>query len=182
MAVALTGAVLSAWSTGAAAQELRLELTAGAAVGNYTETEAGLDLLPRPTFGALLELWPTETVAAYLGINRSSFGCDEGLCTGQDVSLTSQGVALGGRWSPGLPWVRAGLALQRLDIQGAGVERSEPGLGIELAAGIELPVRERVRIRPALTYLRHAASTERGDGHVSLLALGIGAAVDLGQF
>lgn len=176
----------------AGAQELKVELKAGAAVGNYTDTGAGLDLVPQPSFGALLELWPAETLAAYVGFIRSSFGCEESLCTGRDVSLTSQGVVAGGRWSPGVPglpglpvrpWVRGGLALQALDIEARGADESfDPRLGFELGAGIDFPLGGTFRIRPGITWLRHQASTSLGDGHVALLALEIGAAVDLASF
>lgn len=166
-----------------AAQDLRVELRAGAAVGNYSETDAGLEIVPGPTFGALVELWPTETLAAYLGVSRASFGCEEALCTGQEVSLTSQGMAVGGRWSPGLPWVRAGIALHTLDIRATKMDdSSDPGLGFDLAAGLDIPVWGALRVRPGLTYLRHATSTDQGDGHVGLFALEIGGSVELHSF
>lgn len=182
VAVLVTLALVSIPSV-SVGQVLRVELRAGAAVGNYSETDAGLDIVPGPTFGGSLELWPTETLAAYVGLNRSSFGCEEALCTGRDVSLTSQGVVVGGRWSPGLPWVRAGLALQTLDIMATNEDdSSDPGLGVELAAGLDIPVWDALRIRPGLTYLRHATSTDRGDGHVGLFALEIGGSVVLHSF
>lgn len=175
------GAVLV--PAGAGAQQVKVELKAGAAVGNYTDTGAGLDVIPGPSFGALVELWPAETLAGYAGFTRSSFGCEEGFCTDRDVSLTSQGLVMGGRWSPGLPWVRAGLAVQALDIEATGAgERFDPGLGVELAAGLEFAIAEQFRVRPGLTYLRHRASTELGEGHVALLALELGVAAEIYGF
>lgn len=183
LAAALAVGVLLTGPAAAATQELKVELKAGAAVGNYTETDAGLDLLPRPTFGLLVELWATETLAGYAGITRASFGCEEGFCIDRDVSLTSEGLVVGGRWSPGLPWVRAGVAVQRLDIRATGAnDRSDPDLGVELAAGVEVPLWDVFLVRPGLTYLRHNATTTQGDGHVSLLALEIGVAVAVVRF
>lgn len=186
LALALAVALVFTAPATAGAQQLKAELKAGAAVGNYTDTHAGLDVLPQPTYGALLELWPTETLAAYVGFTRASFGCREGFCTDRDVSLTSQGLVAGGRWAPDLPlgpWVRGGVALQGLDIQATGAdERVNPGLGFELGGGIDFPVGGTFRIRPGLTWLRHQASTTLGNGHVALLALEIGAAVELASF
>lgn len=182
-AAALAMLAILSLTSGAAAQLLRVELRAGAAVGNYSETDAGLDIVPGPTFGASLELWPAETVAAYVALNRSSFGCEEALCTGRDVSMTSQGVVVGGRWSPGLPWVRAGLALQALDIRTTNdVDSTDPGLGVELAAGVDFPVWGAFRIRPGFTYLRHGTSADQGDGHVGLFALEVGGSVEVHGF
>lgn len=179
----LLAVALLALPPSAAAQQVKVELRAGAAVGNFSETDANLDLLPRPTYAAAVELWPTETLAAYASFNRSSFGCEEGFCTDRDVSLTSQGVVIGGRWAPGLAWVRAGLAVQSLDVRATGAsESSEPGLGFELGAGVEFPVGDLFRLRPGVTYLRHGASTDLGDGHAALLALEVGVAVELRSF
>lgn len=167
----------------AGAQALRVELNGGAAIGNYTSSEAGLDVLPRPAYGVLVELWPTATLAGYAGFTRSTFGCNEGFCTDRDVSMTSQGVVVGARWAPGLPWVRAGLAVQGLTVQGeGGDDTADPGLGVEVAAGLDLPVWGQFRVRPGIRYLRHDASTDLGDGHVAMLALMVGVSMDIATF
>lgn len=167
----------------AVAQAVRAELSAGVAVGNYTSSEAGLDLLPRPAFGALVEVWPARTLAGYVGFTRSTFGCNEGFCTGRDVSMTSQGLVAGARWSPGIPWARVGLAVQGLTIRGGGSdESSDVGLGVEAAVGVELPAWRQFRLRPGVRYLRHNASTNMGEGHVALLALDVGVAMDVASF
>ncbi len=167
----------------AAAQRVEVEIRAGAAVGNYSETGAGLELVPGPSFGAAVELWPRETLATYLGINRSSFGCEEGFCEGGDVSITSQGVVLGGRWAPGLPWVRAGVALQWLHLESASAdEQFDPGLGFEAAAGLQWVVSDRLSIRPGVTYRRHAVSTDGGDHHAGVFALEVGGSMELRGF
>ncbi|NIP83028.1 MAG: outer membrane beta-barrel protein [Gemmatimonadetes bacterium] len=177
----LAAALALALAAPACAQRLALELTAGAAVGRYSETGAGLELLPGPSFGATLEAEVSESLAAYAGYVRSSFGCEEGFCADRDVTLTSQGAVLGGRWSAGLPWVRAGVTLQSLDVDAAGAgESTDAALGWDLGAGIQLAVGGRTRIRPGVAYRRHGASTDRSDGHAGVLALHVGVAVALG--
>lgn len=177
-AVALLTALVPA---AASAQQLAVELRAGASVGNYTETAAGLELLPAPSFAVVLETGLTGSLSGYAGFTRSTFGCEEGFCADRDVSLTSQGLILGGRWDGGLPWVRAGLAVQSLRLSAeAQAETSDPGVGWDLAAGVTLPVGRRLRLRPGLTYLRHEAATGQGDGHVAVLALEVGLVVGLG--
>lgn len=163
------------------AQRFGLEVRGGAAVGSYTATAAGLDMLPALSFGAALETRISGPISAYLAFTRSSFGCEEGFCAARDVSLTSQGLVVGARWRPGLPWLRAGLALQSLRLTADDQEeKSDLGVGWDLAGGLEIPVTGRSSLRPGLTYVRHAATTDQGDGHVALLALELGVAVRLG--
>lgn len=166
-----------------AAQQVEMELRAGTAVGTYTETGAGLELVPGPSFGAVLEVWPRETLAAYLGFTRSSFGCEEGFCEPETVALTSQGLVLGGRWSSGLPWLRAGLVVQALTVDATEHrERYGAGAGFEVGAGIDWPVGERFSIRPGVTFRRHQSSTGHEDHRVALLALELGGTLELGRF
>lgn len=162
------------------AQRFSAELRVGGAIGNYTQTDAGLDIVPAPAFAATVEVGLTESVAMYVGVNRSSFGCEEALCSGRDVSLTSQGVLVGARFSPGFAWARAGIAIQALRVASdAAVETSDPAIGQELAVGASIPVGRNFEVRPGLTYLRHGASTDEGDDHVTLLALELGLAMAL---
>jgi hypothetical protein len=177
--LAILAAVLSPAS--AVAQRFGLEVRGGGAVGSYTATAAGLDVIPALSFGAALETRVSGPFSAYVGLSRSSFGCEEGFCAGRDVSLTSQGLVAGARWGPGLPWIRAGLALQNLRLTADGEEEtSDLGVGWDLAGGIDVTLADRFHLRPGLTYLRHAAATVQGDGHVALLALELGVAVGLG--
>lgn len=174
LALALTAAAAAP----AAAQRFAVELRAGAAVGNYTETGAGLDIVPGPSFAATAELRFTELISGYAGINRSAFGCDEGFCAGRDVSLISQGASAGLRLTRGLFWARAGAAVQVLRQEtDAQTVTSDPGIGWDLAAGVEIPVGRGFLVRPGLTYLRHQASAEEVDAHVALLALEVGVAM-----
>ncbi len=167
----------------ASAQQVLVEVRAGAAVGRYTETGAGLELLPRPSFGATVQVRALETLSGYATFTRSSFGCEESLCTDRDVALTSQGLLVGGRWEPVpswsvRPWVRAGVGVLTLDVDAeGGSETTDPGPGFEAGAGLEFQVGERFRIRPGLFYLRHTTSTDAGDGHAAVMAFHVGLAV-----
>lgn len=164
----------------ASGQRFGMELKAGGAVGNYTETDAGLEFVPGPSFGVLVEARLTGPVSGYAGFTRSTFGCKEAFCEGRDVTFTSQGLILGARWTHGLVWGRAGLALQALQITSdARNETSDPGVGWDLGAGAQIPLGRGIRLRPGLTYLRHGAATDDADGHVAVLALEIGVAVAL---
>lgn len=176
MAVLLV--VAAAWASPASAQRYTVELKAGAAVGNYTDTGAGLELLPRPSFGALVDVAVSERFTGYLGVTRSSFGCEEGFCATRDHSFTSQGLIAGARFAPGLFWGRAGLAVQWLRVTSDAVaETRGPGVGWDLAAGVEVPVGRGFVIRPGLTYLRHGAATDTSAEHVAVLALEVGVAM-----
>lgn len=179
---ALALACAAALASPASGQELTLELAAGAAVGNLTEAEAGLELVPGPALGAIVDVGVAPGLAAYLGYTRSSFGCEEGFCAGRDATVTSHGAVAGARWGRGLPWARAGLALQSARVDALGSEEGgrDFGLGFEAAAGVELEVAG-VRVRPGVRWLRHDASTAQGDAHVTVLELAVGIAFGVGS-
>lgn len=162
----------------AAAQRYTVELRGGAAIGNYTDTGAGLDVVPGPSFAATAELRFTELVSAYVGINRSAFGCEEGLCIGRDVTLVSQGATAGVRLTRGLFWGRVGAAVQVLRQESdARTVTSDPGIGWDLAAGVEVPVGRGFLVRPGLTWLRHQTPDDDIAAHASVLALEVGVAM-----
>ncbi|MEJ2503389.1 MAG: hypothetical protein P8177_08780 [Gemmatimonadota bacterium] len=175
------GAALAAAGT-AGAQALTVELRAGAAIGNYSETEAGLETVPGLALAGQVEAAVSGSVAAYAAFTRATFGCEDGFCTGRDVTLTSQGLTAGVRWTPWWAWARAGLAYQWLDLEAGGEDptHADPGLGFDLGVGLAFDLPGRVELRPGVTYRRHAANTEDGDGTAAVLAAEIGVAVGLG--
>ena len=170
------------------AQRYTVAVNGGAAIGNWTEASSGLETLPGPSFGAVLDARLLERVSGYGAFTRSSFGCEEGFCTGQDVTLISQGVVLGGRWSPEVPWggpgvwARAGLAVQWLQVQreGADTETTDAGVGFDVGLGADIGLGDRFVLRPGVAYRRHGASTTGGDEHVAVLTAELGLAVRLG--
>lgn len=176
LAAGLAAALLAA--APASGQRFGVELGAGGAIGNYTETDAGLDIVPGPAFSATVDVRLTGLWSAYAGINRTGFGCTEALCAGREVSLVSQGARAGVRVTRDVLWARGGLVVQSLRITTDAVtETSDPGLGVELGAGAAIPVGRGFRIRPGLTYMRHAAPTADADGHTALLVLEVGVAM-----
>lgn len=164
---------------GAASQRIAVEVAGGAAVGNYTATDAGLELRPGPSLGARIDIAATPSLGGYGGYIRSTFGCDEAFCTNRDVSITSQGPVVGARWHGGAFWARGGLAWQSLDVQatGGGEDETEAGAGFELAGGLDFGLGSRFRVRPGLRWLRHQASTPDREDHVAILAFEVGLAV-----
>lgn len=181
--VSLLAAGLAALAAPAGAQRLTVQVNAGASVGNYSFTDAGLELVPGPSFGALAALEIIEGVSVYAGYTRSDFGCEDGFCIDRDVSLTSQGPVMGALLSAGPAWARAGLGLQWLEIRSTGNETSssDPGAGFDLGVGVEFPVGGRLLIRPGLAYRRHGASTDGSDEHAAILAAEIGVAMPIGS-
>jgi hypothetical protein len=177
-AAALMGTALAPAPT--AAQSLAVELRVGGAVGNYSETDAGLEWVPGASFGGTVAVGVAPAVSAYAGFTRSSFGCEEGFCTGRDVTLTSQGVVVGARWQPGIPWARAGFAWQTLDVESDGGDESvDGGPGFELGAGAAIPVAG-IQVTPGLLYRRHGTSSEVEEGFAAALLLEVGLRVPLG--
>ena len=163
-------------------QRFAAELRAGGAVGNYTASGAGLELLPRLSVAASAEMRFTPTVSGYAALNRSSFGCADGFCATREHLFTSQGVAAGVRYDAGVFWGRAGLGVQALQIESDAVARtSDPALGIDLAAGLDLPLGRDYRLRPQISYLRHGAATATDDGHVAVLAIEVGVVMRFGR-
>jgi hypothetical protein len=181
-AVALAAAATGA--AGAAGQGIQAELRGGAAIGNYSESGAGLETIAGLALAGQVEVPVAEDLSAYAAFTRATFGCEEGFCTDRDVTLTSQGLAAGVRWSPRWVWARAGLAYQWLSLEtaGEGTTDADPGFGFDLGAGAAFQLSGQVELRPGVTYRRHAASTEDGDGTVAVLAAEMGVAVRLGAF
>ena len=161
-----------------AAQDVSLELRGGAAIGNYSESGAGLEWEPGPSFAAEAQLEVRPRLAVYAGFARSSFGCEEGFCTDRDATFTAQGITAGARWTSGLPWVRAGLAWQALELDATGGGGSgDMALGFDLGAGVDFSLGRGVRARPGISYRRVGSSLDDEDGHFTLLTLELGAAV-----
>lgn len=176
--VLTTATVGAVASDRACAQNVSVELRGGAAIGNYSESGAGLEWAPEPSFAAEAQLGVRPDLSLYGGFTRSTFGCDEGFCTGLDATLTAQGITVGGRWTPGLPWVRAGLAWQSLDLDAtSGGASGGMGFGFDVGAGVDLGLGRLFRLRPGLSYRRVGSSLDGEDGHFALLALELGVAV-----
>jgi hypothetical protein len=174
----LLGSVLALLLATPAAGQVTLEARGGGTVGNYHPAAAGLETVPGPTVTGALELAVARFASLYLGLTGSRFGCEEGFCAGQDVSVTSRGLAGGVRvHPPRLPWVRVGLLSQALRIDGNGERESVgPAIGYELGGGLTIPVAGRVRVLPGIAY-RAAGDADRA----STLSAELGLQLRLGR-
>jgi hypothetical protein len=135
-----------------------LEVRAGAAVGSYAPTRAGLQMAPAPAWGVWVSWGPSRAIGAYASYASVGFGCEEGFCRGYDVSFASRGVGLGVRAEaplPGAPWVRAGLLLHELEQSWGGTSppgsaTADTGAGFETAVGLNWRVGPRLELGPSL--------------------------------
>jgi hypothetical protein len=154
-------ALVLALATPAAAQ-LSVEIRGGGAIGNHAPAAAGLETVAGLALSAAVEMSPVRFASLYAGYTRASFGCEEGFCTGRDVTFTSSGFGAGARLHlPRLPWVRAGVLYHALDTRADGGEHTaDPGLGYELGAGATVPLSPRIRLLPGLVYRRHGTTTD----------------------
>lgn len=164
-----------------AAQGLAVEARAGAAIGSYSATAAGLETVPDLSMGAAVEVSVAWGLAASLAYGRSAFGCEDGFCDGREVRVTSHGVALGVTWTRSLVWARAAALYHGVVLAGLGGRESVgSGLGFEFAAGLALAGRGPLRWRPGLVIRRHSVSAPDGDAHAAVIAFELAARVPLG--
>lgn len=175
-----TVAIAAAAAVPVAAQRVTLHAYGGAAVGNYSESAAGLELTPGLSIGAMAELGIVQAVgiSVYAGLTRGTFNCEEGFCAGNPTELTSQGLVAGLRWSPGPVWARGGVAFATLDIspEGGASGTTDRGVGFDLGVGLNFDLGPSLQLRPGVGYRRHAASLEGDDGTLALITGDVGLA------
>ena len=173
------GAVLAAaQESGAVANEMQAEVRAGLTVGSHSGSAAALDIAPSLSFDVAVrrQMWPR--IALFAGYYRTSFGCEEGYCIDQNVSVTGNHAAVGAEWGSGGPWVRLGLLLGAVSAGNDG-DPSKFGMGILGSAGLRIGS-GRVRFLPGVSYRwLSAGTTSESDGAIAL-ALDLGLAVRVG--
>jgi hypothetical protein len=147
------------------------ELRAGGAIGNYAPAAAGLETVPGPALFAAVEYRSHPSASVYAGYSRAAFGCEDGLCREQDVSVVSSGFSGGVRVHlPARAWVRVGLAALALDIDADGEsERIDPAIGYELGAGFAIPISGRFAVLPGVIY-----RSTSGDDRASVVVADVG--------
>lgn len=158
--------------------QLAVELRGGAPVGNHAPAAAGLQLVPGAAFGAALEYRLARAISVYAAATQASFGCEEGLCTGQTVTFTTRGAGAGVRLHPaGLPWLRAGAIYYGTTAATADGrdDAGDPALGYEAGAGVTLPLGQRVRLLPG-AFLH----TQPGERRTTLVGAEVGVQLVLG--
>lgn len=144
-----------------------VELGGGLSVGKLASAASGLQVEPGPAVSATILVALDPRLLAYAGYARATFGCSEGLCSGADVELGSDGVTVGveGRWR--LLRVFGGVAYHRARSEwawedgspdGRASARADRGWGAEAGAGLVIPVTDRISLAPRLRYLRVRSS------------------------
>jgi hypothetical protein len=163
-----------------AAAQIAIEVRGGASIGNDRAAASRLERLPGLALSIGAEYPVTRRVSAYAGLSRTGFGCEEGFCTGRQVSFESSGAELGvGLRLPHLPWLRAGMIYHELTTKveaGAdpGSYSSGHGAGYEVGTGFTIPITRRLRVLPGVGYRTHAAATGGASDRVSIVAAEIG--------
>ncbi len=139
-------------STPVAAQRVIGEVRLGTTVGSHTATSAGLELLPGPSIGVLVELSAMGPLGVYVGLVQTTFGCDSGFCTDRDVVITGRSASGGIALRRGSGWTRLGLlyGVVQPDTQSS----SSAGLGLDGSVGFEFRV-GRVNLSPGIVLRRH---------------------------
>lgn len=178
LAGTLTAVCLMALA-GPLAAQTGIELRGGVAVGNHTGTAAGLDMLPKPSFDALLVRGLKPGLGLYGGFARTAFGCEEGFCLDRDLTVVGTHGVLGAEISRSIVWLRAGLMFGSTKVGSEG-EASDPGLGVQGALGLAVGS-GRVRFLPGVSFRRFAASSSLADDHVTALTADLGVRVGFGS-
>lgn len=175
-AVVLVAAPLFVLGARPLSGQLHLEVRGGAGVGAHSETQANLDLVPRPTYEALV-LWALRPrVSLYGGFVRTSFGCEEGFCLGRDLTVAGHHGVVGVEVSRGMLWARMG-GLYGVTRVGSEGEAPGPAPGVEVRLGASLGS-GRLRFLPGVS-LRRLGAADQG-GHATALTADIGVRFALG--
>ena len=163
---------------GPTAAQLSVEVRGGGAIGNHLPAASGLEPIPGPAFSVGLEYRVHPLASAYAAFSRAAFGCEQGFCTGREVTFTTSGPGAGIRvHAPRFPWVRLGAVRYGTGVDADGTSESvDPSVGYEAGVGVSVPLTGRLRLLPGL-YLRSQA----GDMRTTLLGADIGLAAALGR-
>lgn len=161
-----------------------VEVRGGMSVGNHSESAAELDLAPEPSFDIVLKTEIVTTLSVFGGFYRTTFGCEEGFCTGREITIVGNHGALGAQWVPDLPqlaigpWVRAGLLVGTTR---AGTLGASPdvGIGFEFGAGLQRDF-GRVSAFPGVSYRYLTANTPSSSAYAVVLSAHLGIAIELG--
>lgn len=170
MAVLVMGLAAGTAAAPAGAQ-VALEARAGAAVGNHAPAAAGLEKIPGPAFTALVDYTVGPWGGLYASFARASFGCEDGFCAGDDVTITTQGFGAGVRLHlPLASWLRLGGLFHetRVDTESED-ERTGPAAGYEIGAGFAVSVIPRIQFLPGVFY-----RSQLGDDRTTVIGADLG--------
>lgn len=174
VAIAFPGAAEAQTPVGS----IQFEARGGLTVGSHTGSAAALDIAPAVSFDLVVRRQMWRQVALFAGYYRTAFGCEEGYCTDQDITVTGNHGALGAEWGSGGMWLRLG-ALVGTTAAGTDGDEPEMGVGVLGAAGLTVGS-GRLRFLPGVSYRWMSANSASDSDSAIALALDIGFSVHWG--
>ena len=163
--------------------ESHAEVRTGLSVGSHSASAAALDIVPKLSFDVVVKRRVGPSWSAFGGYYRTVFGCEEGFCTGLDLSVVGNHGVLGAEWAPrfpvprGQPWLRTGLLFGSTEVGTTG-DPPEFGPGLDLGAGAVVPVGW-LLVLPGLSYRWLSANTASRSGHAVALSFHLGLGIRL---
>lgn len=165
-------------SPASAAAQTQAELRSGLTVGSHSASAAALDISPALSFDVSVRRQMWRRFALFAGFHRTAFGCDDGYCKDQDITVVGNHAALGAEWGSGGPWLRLGVLVGATN---AGTGGDDPSLGLGMLGSAGLSVGTgRVRFMPGLSYRWMTANSASDADRAIALALDVGVAVQVG--
>lgn len=165
-------------------RDSQAELRTGVSVGSHSASAAALDIVPKISVDVVFKRQVHSSWFAFGGYYRTAFGCEEGFCTGLDLSIVGNHGVLGAEWTPqlpglrGQPWARAGLLFGSTEA-GTGGDAPQFGPGIDIGAGAVVSF-GRLLLLPGVSYRWLNANTSSRSAHAVALTLHLGIGIRLG--
>jgi len=160
VALAAATALLLPATVEAQSGRLSIEARPGVTLptGDISDAGAGAGL----ALGAELMYTFMPALTAYVGLSRDSFSCDDDEPCGD--GFESSGLQGGlkflfGRDGTALPWARAGVMGQSLEI---GDEDTDMSLGFEAGAGVDIDVSRNIALVPAVGFRTYGVDLDNG--------------------
>ena len=163
--------------------DTQAEVRTGLSVGSHSASAAALDFVPKLSVDLVFKRRFASSWTAFGGYYRTAFGCEEGFCTGLDLSIVGNHGVLGAEWTPdlgglrGQPWARAAVLFGSTE---AGTRGDPPqfGPGIDLGAGAMVSF-GRLLLLPGVSCRWLSANTSRRSAHAVALSMELGFAIGL---
>lgn len=163
--------------------EVEAEVRTGVTIGSHSRSAAALDVVPKLSIDVVLKRRIGPNVSAFGGYLRTAFGCEEGFCTGADLTVVGNHWALGVEllpklaWLDGQTWLRGGVLFGSTEVGTEG-DDPEPGLGMLFGFGATVPF-GRLSLMPGLSYRWLTANTVSSTAHAIALSLHVGIGIKL---
>lgn len=180
-ATLVPGSAAGQWTEGPG--DTRAEVSTGLSVGSHSASGAALDIVPRISVDVVLKRQVHDSWSVFGGYYRTAFGCEEGFCTGLDLSIVGNHGVLGAEWTPelswlrGHPWARAGLLFGSTEA-GMGGDSPQFGPGIAIGLGATVPY-GRLALLPGVSYRWLTANTTSSSAHAVALSMHLGFGIRL---